>query len=162
MFSFLKRRGPQWFDQMASLNVRSHKILLEQIENYMPYVDKITSREVWLKITVQRLAENLEWRLQHTYINDMNRALGDQYRKRAEELIKRAHRATRTPGMESFSKHAADALAGFYLMAESFLFEDPSPINMFDRGKQKEILRDINSMLEAYDFQRLACTPPQI
>jgi hypothetical protein len=124
------------------------------------------AREVWLKTTIQALSENLKWRLQHRYSDQMTRALGDQYRKQAQQLLRRAYQEATTSGdrgMGGFGKHAADALASVYLMAESLCSEHPCPIDLFlQRPRQKEILTEINSMLAEYGLQQVGCTVPTI
>jgi hypothetical protein len=78
MLSFFKKT-PQQLEELANLNVENYKGLFAQIQRNLSHIDSMTSREAWLKLTTQRLAENLKWRLQRGYLNQMDRALGDQY-----------------------------------------------------------------------------------
>ena len=163
MLSFFKKT-PQQFEELANLNVESYKGLFAQIQSNLSHIDSMAAREAWLKLTIQRLAENLKWRLQRGYPNQMDRALGDRYRKEARRLLRRAYQeATKSGdgGMDGFSKHAADALASCYLMAESLYFEHPCPIDLFQQHwRQKEILSEINSMLGECDLKGVGCTLP--
>jgi hypothetical protein len=160
MLSFM-RKTPEFYEGLASVNPDIYQFLFSQLQKLLSHFDSLETRKACLKMMAERLAEDLRWRFEHGYNEKwgMNRALGEQYRSHGRKLLRRS----RSGNKDIFNREwldLADGFAGVYLVAESLYFEKPSPIQSFslDRHKQKDILRDLNSILTDCGFQDVVCT----
>jgi hypothetical protein len=155
-------KTPDFFDGIASANFDIYNYLTSKTSERLAKFRNEDGKKEWSKIMVERLAEDLQWRLQHSYDHrsGMNRKQGNSYRNRAEQLLKRSQ-SSRNPIFNRECFDIADGLASTYLVAESLCSENPPPINFFmSKPHQHEILKDINSMLAEYSFKDVMCMGP--
>jgi len=162
IFRSVMSKRPDFFDGIASANLNIYKYLTGKISEHLAKFQNQHSKEEWLKIMVERLSEDLQWRLQNNYDNrsEMNQKQGNSYKNRAEQLLKRSQ-SGKNPIFNRECFDVADGLASTYLVAESLCSQNPSPINIFmSRPHQLEILKDINSMLAEYGFKNVMYMGP--
>jgi hypothetical protein len=91
IFRSVMSKTPDFFDGIASANLDIYKYLTGKTSAQLAKFQNQDSKEEWLKIMVERLSEDLQWRLQNNYDpSGMNQKQGNSYRNRAEQLLKRS------------------------------------------------------------------------